>query len=80
MRRYHVIGFALTTDVPESSSSAACVTILSNSRVVSLLQRQRHTTHYELGKTKIFLKYYVVDILTQVSIYSRFFELLDSSS
>ena len=67
VRRYQVVSFPLTKEIPDIDACAACVKILSNSAVTALLHKMKKVdVNFEIGKTKVFLKFYVIDVLTQV--------------
>lgn len=58
-RRYQLLAFSATQDIPDSDLAAACVKIVSY-----LKPADGGEISYEIGHTKIFLKHFVIDQLT----------------
>mmetsp|Transcript_22310 Transcript_22310/g.67062 ORF Transcript_22310/g.67062 Transcript_22310/m.67062 type:complete len:2536 (-) Transcript_22310:70-7677(-) len=68
LTRYQIIAFPATREIPPIDYSPACVKILSMAP-----SRGARGKYWELGKTKIFMKYFVSDDLAnQMDRYHRF--------
>ena len=70
VRRYQILAFALSKDITDADAPAACVKVLSSPAVQAGIARAAGdaaaaggSPPWELGKTKVFLKYFVVDVL-----------------
>jgi multidrug efflux pump subunit AcrA (membrane-fusion protein) len=69
VRRYHAAGLRPLALVEDRDAQAACVKILATSGIAQVAEAElgqasgRKMALWELGRTKIFLKYFVVDLL-----------------
>ena len=68
VRRYQVLGFPLTKEIAEVDSTAAVIKILASSGVERLYEEKKKSIGpaWEIGKTKVFLRYFIVDGLNKV--------------
>ncbi|EDQ90934.1 uncharacterized protein MONBRDRAFT_15767, partial [Monosiga brevicollis MX1] len=63
VRRYQVLGYRPGALLEESKAQLACVKILTQAGIEQNSQGASRSSVWELGKTKIFLKYFVTDRL-----------------
>jgi myosin III len=68
VRRYQVLGFAMTREIAEVDCCAAVIKILATSGVERFFddKKKAQAQYWEIGKTKVFLKYFMVDALNKV--------------
>lgn len=69
--RYQILAFDATREIASADTCAACVKILSAAGIKNddTLKRNNVTSNWEIGKTKIFLKYFVQQKLTEAMDY-----------
>ncbi|EGD75941.1 serine/threonine protein kinase [Salpingoeca rosetta] len=73
VRMYQIVGFELTKEIAPVDEQAACVRILSEPGVSSLLAKVATKSGptwrgqaWDVGKTKVFMKHYTADALQQL--------------
>lgn len=65
VQRYQVLAFPATREILTVDATAACIKILAKCGVTNDAKDTTNTSSWELGRTKIFLKYYVQSKLNE---------------